>query len=694
MPTLGLNKNQKLQFQADMQNYHRKIKLATYFRNAPKKIARPFVGPSIWSPPDEKLSPDVKRLIKTDLDSFDAHFKLIKEKCNLSLSEQHALKELKRVKHIVIKPADKGSAVVILDRDQYIFEVERQLNDTMYYKKLTKPIYLDTIPLVEEILKQLKSKKFINGKQARYLRGDFEPRERRFYILPKIHKSPEKWTIPFQLPPGRPIVSDCGSETYRTAEYLDFHLNPLASKHPSYVKDTYHFIEMVKNLTVPSQSYFFSMDVNSLYTNIDIQAGLASVRKTFDKYPDPKRPDKELLQLLEINLMRNDFMFNGQYYLQIKGTAMGKKFAPAYANIFMANWEESVFAKCEHKPSHYFRYLDDIWGIWEGSKEQFQEFVDVLNSHDPSIKLEAEIHEQTIDFLDTTVYKGPTFETDNKLDIKVFFKKTDTHALLYKSSFHPKHTFKGIVKSQILRFKRICTQQTDFREAVQILFKALRGRGYCRTFLRHCLKQFHRTRERDQGDLIPLISTYGSVNVILNGKFKHNFDDIIGKTDLLPDTRVISAYRRNPNLCDLLVRAKLPSLAVKKPLILEKQFSRLRFVKNHRDNTVIQLQQSFSTKSKNCIYLLYCLKCNRQYVGETKNTLSTRMVQHRYNVRHRKEVDTPLVKHILLHGMDSIRMAGLQKNVSWTDRERKNMERFWIYQLGTMEPDGLNLKRN
>lgn len=41
-------------------------------------------------------------------------------------------------------------------------------------------------------------------------------------------------------------------------------------------------------------------------------------------------------------------MFNGKNYLQIKGTAMGKKFAPAYANIFMANWEKEVLCqKCQ-----------------------------------------------------------------------------------------------------------------------------------------------------------------------------------------------------------------------------------------------------------------------------------------------------------------------------------------------------------
>lgn len=84
------------------------------------------------------------------------------------------------------------------------------------------------------------------------------------------------------------------------------------------------------------------MDVNHLYTNIDTAEGMSSVEATFNQYPDKDRPDKELLKLLYVTLTKNDFEFNNKFYLQIKGTAMGKKFTPAYANIFMATWEKEV----------------------------------------------------------------------------------------------------------------------------------------------------------------------------------------------------------------------------------------------------------------------------------------------------------------------------------------------------------------
>ena len=692
IPTIDINKNQKTQLELDIQTYHRKVKLATYFKNSEKTEPQPFTPSSIWTPPPDKLPEEIHALIKKDTQDFKTHFRFYQEKTNLSQGQMKALKELICCKHVVIKPADKGSSVVILDRDQYIMEVNRQLSNTTYYKKLAEPIYLQTMAIVNTIINTLKEKKFITAAQKRYLKGDTQPRERRFYILPKIHKDPTQWTIPYELPPGRPIVSDCNSETYRTAEYVDYFLNPLSVKHASYVKDTYHFIEMVKNLQVPPNSLFFSIDVESLYTNIDIPAGLSAVKKIFEKYPDVKRPDNEVLQLLEINLTKNDFEFNGEYYLQIKGTAMGKRFAPAYANIFMANWEEEALAKCPKQPLHYLRYLDDIWGIWIHSREEFIEFINILNSHDPSIQLTYEIHQQSINFLDTTIYKGESFNNHQSLDIKVFFKKTDTHALLFKTSFHPQHTFKGLVKAQLLRFYRICTQQRDFMEAVKTLFGALRHRGYTRTFLRKSLKSFQNKPQPRRENIIPLITTFSSASRILHKKIKDNYYSIIEDSGILQNHHVISAHRKHKNLKDFLVRAKLPTLQQVGRQTRHEYFCNLRYIRNQIDKKIFKISQHFNPQTANCVYVIFCKECGKQYIGETKNSIATRMWQHRYNIRNRKETTTPLVQHFLMHGLQNLRIAGIQSNQLWTDVERKKMERRWIYWIHTIEPAGLNIR--
>lgn len=692
IPTLDLQKGQKYQLRMDLQNYHRKLSLAAYYKDSQSTGKQPFTPPSDWIPPKDKVPEEIHLLIERDLKDFNKYFKIQDEKSNLSTEEIQAIRELMSAKHIIIKPADKGSSVVILDREQYTLEVSRQLNDQTYYKKLDEPIYLRTIPIIHDIVNTLKVKKFINHKQAKYLKGLDEPRERRFYVLPKIHKAPETWTVPFEVPPGRPIVSDCGSETYATAEFIDFFLNPLSVLHPSYVKDTYHFIEIVKDLKIPTNALFFSLDVDSLYTNIPIAAGLETVKKVFLKYPDESRPDEEVLRLLEINLTRNDFVFDEKFYLQIKGTAMGKRFAPAYANIFMANWEEGALGKCPKKPLYYLRYLDDIWGVWGYSLEEFKEFMEILNTHDPSIKLKFEINVSSIDFLDTTVYKGPEFLLSGKLDVKVFFKKTDTHALLFRSSFHPQHTFRGIVKSQLLRFFRICTRDEDFWDAMKILFGSLRKRGYSRSFLRRCLASFREQNLIHPKKMIPLITQHSSVSRFLNFKFKENFDMIMGDSGPLRDYEIVSAYRKHKNLRDLLVRAKLKPLQPESHRNM-KNFCLIKYVKNAKTKRLFKLTQDFSPNTNNVVYLIFCQKCGMKYVGETKNTIRMRIWQHKYNIVNKKATHTPLVRHFISHGFQALRIAGIQSNVTWTLRERKTKERQWIYRLSTTQPFGLNLKR-
>lgn len=66
------------------------------------------------------------------------------------------LLELRDNKQIVINPADKGSAIVIWDRERYLWEEYRQLYEPQYYTKLDRTIY-DTIPMIKDI-----GKKYVN----------------------------------------------------------------------------------------------------------------------------------------------------------------------------------------------------------------------------------------------------------------------------------------------------------------------------------------------------------------------------------------------------------------------------------------------------------------------------------------------------------------------------------------------------
>ena len=64
---------------------------------------------------------------------------------NLNKQEQVALKRLSRNKDIIIKPADKGGATVILNTGDYITEVMQQLNNEEYYKRAEEDLTTRTI---------------------------------------------------------------------------------------------------------------------------------------------------------------------------------------------------------------------------------------------------------------------------------------------------------------------------------------------------------------------------------------------------------------------------------------------------------------------------------------------------------------------------------------------------------------------
>lgn len=79
------------------------------------------------------LLDNIKNIIQQDIHYFDNKFKIHSTKPNLSKAEVDALKSLQNNSFIVIKPADKGSVVIILDRDQNIWEGNGQLMDKKYY---------------------------------------------------------------------------------------------------------------------------------------------------------------------------------------------------------------------------------------------------------------------------------------------------------------------------------------------------------------------------------------------------------------------------------------------------------------------------------------------------------------------------------------------------------------------------------
>ena len=74
----------------------------------------------------------------------------------------------------------------------------------------------------------------------------------------------------------------------------------------------------------------------------------------------------------------NSFQFCVKNYLQTHGTAMGTKMAVAFANqiFYMGKVETEILSQSAFKYHVRRRYFDDIFSLWDTSREVLTKFID------------------------------------------------------------------------------------------------------------------------------------------------------------------------------------------------------------------------------------------------------------------------------------------------------------------------------
>ena len=190
----------------------------------------------------------------------------------------------------------------------------------------------------------------------------------------------------------------------------------------------------------------------------------------------------------------NIFQFDEKTFKQVRRTAIGTKFAPPYAILFMTDLEEKILSASEKKPVIWWRYIDDIFFIWEHGEESLEKFLNKLNSFHLTIKFTAEYSEETINFLDVTIRW-----VERELMTDLFVKPTDTHQFLDPDSSHLYHCKKEISYSQALRLNRICSDNESFDKRCNDLEGWLMERGYNGKMIR---KKILRAQEHSRKGLL------------------------------------------------------------------------------------------------------------------------------------------------------------------------------------------------
>ena len=210
-----------------------------------------------------------------------------------------------------------------------------------------------------------------------------------FYAIPKLHKlshlistKTNRHTTDGNLinttqlidkatnieirPPYRHIIASKRTLREHISGYVDSILQPLQHNIPSLVTDTNDLLRKLNDINhlITPESIMITMDVNSLYTNIPHTDGINACR-SFPNRPtnDPARIN-DIKILIHSSLTHNLFKFNNDHYLQINGTSMGTKMAPACANISMDAIETSLLSAYPLRPCIYYRKNDDFIHTW------------------------------------------------------------------------------------------------------------------------------------------------------------------------------------------------------------------------------------------------------------------------------------------------------------------------------------------
>ena len=712
-----MNKNEIMK---DIDAFSRKIKLRAHFdADGPERteLERKFYATNkSWEPSK------THHTVSTFLESFKNDAKSALEHAkpytssNLSKEEVRALEDFKKRTDIIICKADKGGATVIIDVDDYIGEANKQLNDENFYRKLTSDPTKSHLGLVNKAIDSLKQYNHISDKLATGLKTN-EARTPQFYLLPKIHKEGN---------PGRPVVSSIECHTSKISEFVDHHLQPIVQETSSYVKDTNDFINKLNTCSseIDDNTILVTMDVKSLYTNIPNDQGIRATR-TFLSRAGKSTLIPVITKFLWLILTLNNFIFNGTNYLQTNGVSMGTKSAPNYANLFMAYFEETfIHPRIHGKSLLYLRYIDDIFMIWKGTREELDAFIAEINSVHSTIKFDVNYSKSHVNFLDTTV----TIRPDHTIKTSLYQKPTDRHNFLHHKSYHPSSTKKSLPYSQSLRIKRICTSEEDYGSATTALKEQFKARGYKDTLIDEAIQRASemdrkvllqpKTKDKKKTPLT-LVTTYNKSLPNLKHIIESNWNvlrinrSISSKFEQKP----LIAYRRNPNLHQLIGGHKIEKGKVVKRSLKSggkctpcnaskckccKQLKSTDVFKNRHNNKEYKILHRVNCKSKNVIYLLECMKCKaRAYVGKSEIPMNLRTNGHRSDAKKTDKlaVDT----HFLEPGHDFNRDAKFTiiEQITKTDLSGTLLtnlllrrEDFWMRKLRTIEPHGFNTGLN
>lgn len=385
---------------------------------------------------------------------------------------------------VIYSRADKGNAVVMMDKEDYNARVLDMINSGPYDEckfKNGKP--KDPLnALIEEAnsTRQKIARLMGEDKLERRLNVP-NSKVASLYCLPKIHKNPIAM---------RPICSNICTPTEKMAAWLVNEMKGYPVTHGKSVKNSVELVEKLEKVEIRRGEILVSFDVAALFPNVPVPDALCSLRRHLERHRAPPNHINAYLTVAEVCMNQNYFMFRGKFYKQTFGLSMGSKLSPLLADVFMSDFETDL-QKEKLFPRIWRRYVDDIFAV---VKERYlSQILEMLNSRHTTIKFTVEKEmDGKLPFLDLMITK----KEDNTLRFGIYRKPTSTDRYITADSNHYGAQKQAAFHSMAHRLFNIPMEKEEFVEERMKIHEAAAVNGYDEEFVNKILRKHERKKHR------------------------------------------------------------------------------------------------------------------------------------------------------------------------------------------------------
>ena len=276
------------------------------------------------------------------------------------------------------------------------------------------------------------------------------------------------------------------------------------------------------------------------------------------------------------------------------GCPMGSPVSMVLANLVMESVESRILSNPSFDVLYWRRFVDDTWVVLP--EPNVNNFLSFINGIEPSINFTVERENDcSLSFLDIFIKRSCDFS----FHVSLYHKPYNSNQVLSFSSYNPLCHKRAVVKCLTKRANVICSDVNSRPEQLETAHDILKLNGYPSNFVYH-----------------------------------NSYHDVI-RSDRLINKKICIPYvdKVSESLCKLLSRYDIG--VYHQPICKVKDFFRLP-----KDEVDVHLKTGV-------VYSIPCGDCDKTYIGQTGNSFSTRLNQHKSALRLLHPEKSALAEHAI-----------------------------------------------